>query len=126
MESPFEIISVRVFCPRAKIGHPSLVRNCKYDPFCHFWSTLSKIFSMMQQLSWLLKVVFRWSKDLLRRPNNQNSQIPKLIFSPKWSLSSPFEKFWSIVEKYYCILKQSRNSFHFEPSCIEWQNSALI
>ena len=38
-----------------------------------------------------------WSQDLVRRPNNQNGQIQKLIFDPYFPLSSPFEKFWSIV-----------------------------
>ena len=39
-----------------------------------------------------------WSQDLVRRPNNQNGQIQKLIFDPYFPLSSPFEKFWSIVQ----------------------------
>ena len=38
-----------------------------------------------------------WSQELVRRPNNQNGQIQKLIFDPYFPLSSPFEKFWSIV-----------------------------
>ena len=40
-----------------------------------------------------------WSQELVRRPNNQNGQIQKLIFDPYFPLSSPFEKFWSIVRQ---------------------------
>ena len=93
------MISTRLNSPQAKIGHPLLVRNGLIRPFCHFRSTLDHNFMMQLLLSGLLMVLSWWSQDLVRRPNNQNGQIQKLIFDPYFPLSSPFDKFCSIVQE---------------------------
>ena len=68
-----------------------------------------------------------WSQDLVRRPNNQNGQIQKLIFDPYFPLSSPFEKFWSIVPcdleiflhiSIFCNLADNQTSLHHHGSII--------
>ena len=82
IENEFDLGKARVWPPEAKIGHPLLVKFDQNGQFSDFWSTLGPIFTMKQLLRETLRVVFRWSKDLLRRPNNQNDQIEKSIFGP--------------------------------------------